>query len=435
MNNTNPYKTGDDLFVIPVTDDNFILYSPLRRLALRANRAEVRKISSFIKNSQVCQSDPFYDKINRLGLLEPLDQSGTAGRYSSSIHPFSTLTLSLTHECNLDCVYCFDDGITLKSRLSTQIITAALDKVTAECKTLQKNDLQVSLRGTGEPLLHWDLLVQTVEMAESKAASAGLSAKFWLVTNGTLINKERARYLKDHHFHLTLSMDGFDWIQNRQRPYRDGSGTFDDVMSGIEYLNQFSVPFDIRASVTSLGIDHLEDIIRFFARYVLPSGGKVRFEPAEIYDPTVATQLARFSADRFIESFKKAVQLGEKHQLEVFYSGDLQDIPYLYGANEGIFCVLPTGKASACTRVTRQDDPLADAFFYADYDPVTKGFMIDEERLDQLRKLGLSDQTPPCLDCFCKWHCAGHCISARLSPGMGTGKPCATSPAHWENGG
>jgi radical SAM protein with 4Fe4S-binding SPASM domain len=80
------------------------------------------------------------------------------------------------------------------------------------------------------------------------------------------------------------------------------------------------------------------------------------------------------------------------------------------GAGE-MFCVLPNGKISTCSRVTKDDDLLANTFIVGKvFDQKVE---IDASKIESLRHLNVMfyDQ---CKDCFAKWYCMGGCHNTRL---------------------
>jgi uncharacterized protein len=88
----------------------------------------------------------------------------------------------------------------------------------------------------GEPLLAWDLVREATAFARARAAELGAEVSFSITTNGTLLDRGRAGFLKREGFSLIVSLDGPRGIHDRERRVRgrDGSrGSFDDVLAGL----------------------------------------------------------------------------------------------------------------------------------------------------------------------------------------------------------
>lgn len=56
--------------------------------------------------------------------------------------------------------------------------------------------------------------------------------------NGTLLNNDFLDLFREHHVRIGVSLDGPQPIHDTHRPYPDGKGSFDDVMAGIQLLNE-----------------------------------------------------------------------------------------------------------------------------------------------------------------------------------------------------
>lgn len=54
-----------------------------------------------------------------------------------------------------------------------------------------------------------------------------------ITTNGTLVTPEAIDFAADQRVQLCLSIDGPADVHNRYRIYRDGRGSFDDVIIGL----------------------------------------------------------------------------------------------------------------------------------------------------------------------------------------------------------
>ena len=121
------------------------------------------------------------------------------------------VTLCLTHACNMRCDYCYA-GRKSNRRMSWDTACRALDFTLA--RTLEHADLthrppecQLGFFG-GEPLLEWELLVKATDHALAEAEALGIRLKRTVTTNMTMLGENEARLLRDHDFHVGLSLDG-----------------------------------------------------------------------------------------------------------------------------------------------------------------------------------------------------------------------------------
>ncbi len=115
----------------------------------------------------------------------------------------------------------------------------------------------------GEPLLRGiDFYKDFAEYTKKKNK---LSAKmnYCLQTNGTLIDEEYARFFRDNHFLLGVSLDGDEEL-NKYRTYKDNSPSFPDVLRGIELLKENSVNFNVLSVLTKNTARNFRKAYRFF---------------------------------------------------------------------------------------------------------------------------------------------------------------------------
>lgn len=411
-------KAKDDLFVIEIGDDAYLVYAPLRRVLFEANGmavSEIRRIVCAGEDTNELRSMRWF--LEDRGLL-------TSPVFRSSVdveRPFrpQACTFSLTSDCNLRCLYCYAFGGEKPQTMSAGIAGAALDMVLRQAAECEMTQFRITFHGGGEPLVAWPLLQETTEYAQELGRQYNIQIKVNLVTNGTLINEPVAKWLAQNISIVTLSIDGPQGIQDIQRPRRRGQGSFAAVMRGVRFMRQCGVKFSIRSTITNLNVQRMVEMVDFFATEVMGDVSKqLHFEPVEEVGRARSRSIGKLDALVFIDEYKKASQRANELGINLHYSGDkLNHLQAVFcGADGEIFCVLPDGAVSACTRVTRNTDPGATVFIYGKYDARTGSFCIDNDKLISLRQLGVW-AVERCQNCFCKWHCAGHCPNSRLTGG------------------
>ena len=52
-----------------------------------------------------------------------------------------------------------------------------------------------------------------------------------MTTNGTLLEESDADFFEQHEFAVTISLDGVGKIHDRLRPFKDGRGSYDRIIS------------------------------------------------------------------------------------------------------------------------------------------------------------------------------------------------------------
>ena len=88
--------------------------------------------------------------------------------------------------------------------------------------------------GGGEPLLKFSAVKHTIDYIEKLAEEKGKRITAWLCTNGTLITDEVADYLVNHKVPIGISIDENSEKHNKYRPLKNGQGSFNAVLDGLE---------------------------------------------------------------------------------------------------------------------------------------------------------------------------------------------------------
>lgn len=145
---------------------------------------------------------------------------------------YSTLTICLeaSLSCNLDCVYCFGKKRSGKNP-SFSAFRPKIDSLIDE--NLDKSRYFLDLSGDREPLLNLKFILDAADYALAKSEVLRKEVLVTFVCNGTLLSKEIARILKKKSVLFGISLDGDRKTHDFNRPFKDGSGSFDQIMSNV----------------------------------------------------------------------------------------------------------------------------------------------------------------------------------------------------------
>ena len=173
------------------------------------------------------------------GLVADPDAADGAAAAEAPSPPGSTrlvnMVLVLAQTCNMRCTYCLGDGGEYGSpgMMSEQTALAAVDWFLESSGDASR--VQISFAG-GEPLLAFPLLQRVVIHARRQAAARGKVVTFGLNTNGSLLTDQVVAFLAKEGVVPTISFDGPAAVQDRQRPFRDGSGSYVRVRRNVGRL-------------------------------------------------------------------------------------------------------------------------------------------------------------------------------------------------------
>ncbi|MCP3954044.1 MAG: SynChlorMet cassette radical SAM/SPASM protein ScmE [Desulfobacterales bacterium] len=158
--------------------------------------------------------------------------------------------IAITHRCNLRCQYC--------SHFSGPG-DSGRDLPVAEWLTFFEElgrgaVFHVTLQG-GEPFYREDLEEIVRGIVRNRM-------RFNILSNGTLITREKAIFLADtgRCDGVQVSIDGSEPITHDT--FR-GAGTFHRAVRGVEFLQAQAVPVSVRVTIHRQNVHHLESIARF----------------------------------------------------------------------------------------------------------------------------------------------------------------------------
>jgi uncharacterized protein len=167
-------------------------------------------------------------------------------------------------QCNLDCSYCFylsKESLYPDSdfRMTDEVLDSYLRQLIESSASPQ---VTVSWQG-GEPtLMGLDFFRRAIELAE-KYRRPGMIFEHTLQTNGTTLDEEWCRFLRQHGFLVGISIDGPRELHDAHRVDKGGKPTFDEVMRGLRLLQQHGVEHNVLTTVNRRNADHPLAVYRF----------------------------------------------------------------------------------------------------------------------------------------------------------------------------
>ena len=156
-------------------------------------------------------------------VFEPL-----AGKFKEkSGDVIKALCLHVAHTCNLNCAYCFaSQGKYNGERavMSFEVGKQALDFLVEHSG--RRHNLEVDFFG-GEPLLAWEAIKEIVAYGRSLEEKTDKKFRFTMTTNGVLLSREVEEFANREMHNVVLSLDGRKQINDWNRPFRGGQGSYD----------------------------------------------------------------------------------------------------------------------------------------------------------------------------------------------------------------
>lgn len=187
-------------------------------------------------------------------------------RYNPNV---MSLTIAVTRACLFNCIYCYETDrppVYLNETTENHII----DFIKTN-SSLQ--ELAVVWYG-GEPLMNF----QSIERLTEKFKKLGIKYGAEIITNGYLLTKEISDQFSDLAIRKAqITLDGLKEVHDKRRPLCSGKGTFDVIVSNIEYL--LSVCPDIEINLRSnMDMENVGGYVEFY-KYITNRLNNDRVKP------------------------------------------------------------------------------------------------------------------------------------------------------------
>lgn len=179
----------------------------------------------------------------------------------------SFLVKPASGRCNLACRYCFYRDVAENretadfGRMTDETAALLVDRAFE----LDADALSIGFQG-GEPTLAGLPFFERFAAFVHEKNRKGIPVHFALQTNGTTLNADWARFLKKENFLVGVSIDGPRTLHDAFRVKRDDSGSYNEVMSGVEALRAEEVPVNALCVVDAAVADNVELVYKHLRR-------------------------------------------------------------------------------------------------------------------------------------------------------------------------
>lgn len=390
------------LYTIPV-DDKYIIYAPLLPLAFIGNKAMVNLVTQKLKDpNAILYNSELIDAIEKTGLFMPDKKKLPVCDCNQPFNPTLCILMPTT-ACNLACTYCYAAYEGKKQvLLSWTIAKKAIDIAFQNSVNPKNGRFSLSFHGGGEPTLPREFFFKAAGYARKLDPGCPVS-----VTTNAVWDKEfRERALKILS-EISISFDGNEITQNRQRPDIHGNATFSRVMETIREIEKRRIPYGIRMTVTKESLPELKSNIEFMC-----SQTECRsFQVEAVYNQgrAAGSGLSIDDVDSFVDIYMDTVKYAAEHGRNLHYSAAR---PHLItstfcAATSNALIVTADGELTACYEVFDHSHLLADDFIIGRMDSDDGIILYPGKRTSLLSKI--NENRSNCKDCFCYYHCAGDC--------------------------
>lgn len=308
---------------------------------------------------------------------------------NQKVNRCSTIHFYVTHRCNLQCPFCFNDSspaghIGKPSELPAEAWIELAGKIAA----INPN-AAISISG-GEPLMRKDI----TEIIE------GISRKnlnIRLITNGTLCDNALTEFLaKIPKLKVQVSIDSLVPEENGQTR---GFGNLDKALAAVRRMMDAGIDVGITSTVTKININNIWRMKEYCERHEIGFGTSFFFEGGErSHDNAKWLQV---KPDDILESM-----YGNDNYLSVKGSDNIIPKPGMRRSHCGMGCgqlsIHPDGMVSPCRL-------LLDPLFYLGNVMETNLEQLLELGCQKFHFIGVDNLTCGCNTCPVRYICVGGC--------------------------
>lgn len=269
-------------------------------------------------------------KVNQFYIETPKDHNAH-GHLVDPIHPFfnpgrkvkdpGRLKIQLGLKCNYSCEYCSQASFVPDATVtSDNDVDEFIEKLNDRLDLQYCSDVEF---WGGEPLLYWKKIKKLVPALKERCADG---VEFNIVTNGSLLTREKVDFFKEHKFAVTMSHDGPGYHLRGPDPL-DNPRKYALVKELIEMSKNNELGFSFSIVWTKENMD-FDKTVKWFQEKFNDVNVPLNAEGVvEAYDIKTALndRTGRFTenfAKEFEEKVYSAITEGDKPLLNVFAIAD-----------------------------------------------------------------------------------------------------------------
>ena len=325
INKYSTYKFDDEHILVTTEYGAWILLSKDEYDLLRLNRVE--------------EDQNLFNNLEETGIIITENNikkvvDDYRKRFGHLFNGINLHILTPTLRCNQKCIYCQANSRPANEKKYDMDEDTAKSVVDFIFQTPSKF-LTIEFQG-GEPLLNYEVLQFIVEYVKKKnnsyipnksgVYSGKKDITFQLVSNLTLMDNDIAKYLIDNKIRICTSLDGPKDLHNKNRPYSNGKGSYDDVVVWIDFFKKerkYHLFSTALPTITRFSLSYPEEIVDEFLSHGITH---TRARPLNITGLAIQSwEKIGYTSEEFFEFWKKYAEciLSKNRQGIFFWDEDI----------------------------------------------------------------------------------------------------------------
>ena len=172
-------------------------------------------------------------------------------------------TIYLAEGCNLKCTYCYE-GIEKRSeKMDVLTIEQTLNFIFKNA--LENEKIRIVFLG-GEPLLNREIFIHAINWINSQHFKIKDQIMLEMTSNGILLDEEIMDIVKKQDINLSVSIDGTERTQMKNRISISGINTYKIILSNVYKMIYKDIRFNIRMTVTRNNVHDMYNNVCYFLK-------------------------------------------------------------------------------------------------------------------------------------------------------------------------
>lgn len=320
----------------------------------------------------------------------------------------------VTTRCNMRCVYCQANNGECQpdSMMSTETARKAVDLA------LQSPEQTIGFEFQGgEPLINFPVIKEIVEYSEQKRGSKMVT--YSLVSNLQLLTDEMIEFFKRYNMTISTSIDGPEFLHDRNRPKPDGSGTWKKTADGINRLRRAGIAIGAIQTTTRFSLPFAKEIVEtyqnlgintIFVRPLTPLGKAAKYWNQIGYTPEEYLEFYFQVLDEIRQKNSQSAGLTELME-QIFLQRIFEDpVNYMElrspcGAGIGQLAYFTDGNVFTCDEGRMVYEMGDDSFCLGNVNKDTYQDIIQNSSCRSVCLSSILESTPSCCDCPYQPYC------------------------------
>jgi His-Xaa-Ser system radical SAM maturase HxsB len=326
----------------------------------------------------------------------------------------------VTLRCNETCVYCHASRATMDA-VHTDMTPEIAEKSVEMALQSTSPSITIEFQG-GEPLVNFPVVKHIIEYATERNKAVGKTLEFTMVTNLSLMDEEKLKYLIEHKVQICTSIDGPEHLHDKQRRL-PGLSAHKAATKWIKRINEAYVEmgldptlYHVEALLTTTreALKYPKEIVdtyaelgcrALFLRPLDPFGWTEKTGYRVEYPRSEYLQFYRTAVDYMLELNAKGTQILERFA-SIFLTKILQgedpnflDIRSPSGAGIGQIAYSYDGKIFTCDEGRMLHETADDAFLLGDVRTSTYRDIVGHETVRAVTIASVLEGQPDCVNC------------------------------------